>query len=273
MSYYIAVQKSTHIRYMVCAILEGTHSRICATKGNAGHAVDISVFFCKAELDHGEGNKRVTSVAKSRDGYASQAGFSLAELLIVVTIILIVAGLSIPSLSRAIDNSRLKGATQTLAAVYQDSRLRATQDDTSYEVLVSPPGITPAQICIDLDGDGTCSPGDPVTTFPAQVKVSNLGVPVPLTAAQLNFPVANTESSAMYTQQNTFAPGVAWNSRGLPCQRSSSSSPCAATAWVQHLQFQRANGDILYGAVSVSPTGRVKTWIYIPSGNGNGQWL
>jgi prepilin-type N-terminal cleavage/methylation domain-containing protein len=216
----------------------------------------------------------MTSVAKSREGYASQAGFSLAELLIVVTIILIVAGLSIPSLSRAIDNSRLKDATQTLAAVYQDSRLRATQNDTSYEVLVSPPGITPAQVCIDLDGDGTCSSGDPVTTFPVQVKVSNVGVPVPLTAVQLNFPVvASTETSAMYTQQNTFAPGVAWNSRGLPCQRSSSSSPCAATAWVQHLQFQRANGDILYGAVSVSPTGRVKTWIYIPSGNGNGQWL
>jgi prepilin-type N-terminal cleavage/methylation domain-containing protein len=233
----------------------------------------MSLFFFVKQSWITEKEQRVTSAVKSREGYASQAGFSLAELLIVVTIILIVAGLSIPSLSRAIDNSRLKGATQTLAAVYQDSRLRATQNDTSYEVLVSPPGISPAQICIDLDGDGTCSPGDPVTTFPVQVKVSNLGVPVPLTAAQLNFPVANTESSAMYTQQNTFAPGVAWNSRGLPCQRSSSSSPCAATAWVQHLQFQRANGDILYGAVSVSPTGRVKTWIYIPSGNGNGQWL
>jgi prepilin-type N-terminal cleavage/methylation domain-containing protein len=233
----------------------------------------MSLFFFVKQSWITEKEQRVTSAVKSREGYAPQAGFSLAELLIVVTIILIVAGLSIPSLSRAIDNSRLKGATQTLAAVYQDSRLRATQNDTSYEVLVSPPGITPAQICIDLDGDGTCSTGDPVTTFPVQVKVSNLGVPVPLTAAQLNFPVANTESSAMYTQQNTFAPGVAWNSRGLPCQRSSSSSPCAATAWVQHLQFQRANGDILYGAVSVSPTGRVKTWIYIPSGNGNGQWL
>jgi prepilin-type N-terminal cleavage/methylation domain-containing protein len=216
----------------------------------------------------------VTSEAKSRERYAAQAGFSLAELLIVVTIILIVAGLSIPSLSQAIDNSRIKGATQTLAAVYQDSRLRATQNDTSYQVLVSPPGITPAQICIDLDGDGTCSPGDPVTAFAVQVKISNIGVPVPLTAAQLNFPVMNTESPAMYTQQNVPAPGLAWNARGLPCQRSSSSSSsCAATGWVQHLQFQRANGDILYGAVSVSPTGRVKTWIYIPSGNGNGQWL
>ena len=210
--------------------------------------------------------------AKSGEDLAFQAGFTLAELLIVVTIILIVGGLSIPSLSRAIDDSRLKGATQKLAAVYLDSRIRATQDNTSYEVLVSPQGIIPAQICIDLDGDGNCGAGEPVTRFPAQIAVSNVGVPVPLDSSALNYPVANTENSSMHSQQDVLAPGLAWNSRGLPCQRSSASAPCLATGWVQHLQMQRSNGEVLYAAVTVSPTGRVKTWIYIP-GNGNGQWL
>ena len=213
------------------------------------------------------------SAAKSRKGYALQTGFSLAELIVVLAIILIVAALAVPSFSRSIDSNRLKSATQTLAAAYQDSRLRATQNDTSYEVLVSPPGISPAQVCIDLDGDGTCSAGDPVTSFVGKVTISNVGVPVPLTAAQLHFPVASTENSVMYTQQNVLAPGLAWNARGLPCQRSSASSSCLDMGWVQHVQFQRANGEIFYGAVSVSPTGRIKTWIYISSGNGNGQWL
>ena len=207
------------------------------------------------------------AIDKSEKGFASQTGFTLAETLIVTAIILIVAGLSIPSLSRAIDNSQLKGATQELAAVYQDARLRATQNDTSYEVLVSSPGVTPAQACIDLDGDGVCGAGDPVTTFSNKITLSNIGVPVHLDS-QLQFPMVNTtESSSMPVH------GLAWNSRGLPCQRSSANASCLATGWVQHLQFQRANGEIFYGAVSVSPTGRVQTWIYIPSGSGNGQWV
>jgi prepilin-type N-terminal cleavage/methylation domain-containing protein len=208
----------------------------------------------------------VKPAAKSGDSLALQAGFSLAELLVVVAIILVVGGLSIPSLSRVIDNSRLKGATQKLAAVYLDSRIRATQNNTTYEVLVSPPGTIPAQACIDLDGDGNCGAGEPVTIFPAQISITNVGVPVPLNSAVLNYPVAS--------QQDGLTPNLTWVSRGIPCHRNSATAACVGTGWgwVQHLQMQRSGGEVLYAAVTVSPTGRVKTWTYIP-GNGNGQWL
>jgi prepilin-type N-terminal cleavage/methylation domain-containing protein len=207
-------------------------------------------------------------MAKSKVPLDSQSGFTLTELIVVVTIILVVGGLSIPNLTRAIDTSRIKGAAQSLAAAYQDARIRATQKDTSYQVLISPPGISPAQICIDLDGDGTCSAGDPVTTFPMQVKISNLGVPVPLGPAKLNYLTTDTEHS------NALGSGLTWNAMGLPCQRTTSpTAPCTAMGWVQHLQLLRANGDVMYAAVTVSPTGRVKVWTFIPSGNGNGTWL
>ena len=203
-------------------------------------------------------------MAKSRASLALQSGFTLAEMIVVVAIILIVGGLAIPNLTRAIDASRIKGSAQALAAAYQDARIRATQKDTSYQVLISPPGISPAQICIDLDGDGTCSAGDPVTTFPAQVRVSNLGVPAPLDSTQLHFPAITTEQPGA---------SLTWNAVGLPCQRTSPITPCTAVGWIQHLQLLRANGDVMYAAVTVSPTGRVKTWTFIPSGNGNGNWL
>ncbi|HEX3155554.1 MAG TPA: prepilin-type N-terminal cleavage/methylation domain-containing protein [Candidatus Angelobacter sp.] len=205
-------------------------------------------------------------MSKSKATLNPQSGFTLTELIVVVTIIIVVAGLSIPNLTRASDTSRIKGAAQTLASAYQDARLRATQKDTSYQVLISPPGILPAQICIDLDGDGTCSTGDPVTTFPTQVKVSNLGVPVPL-ENQLPFRTVVTEDPGGPNNNLT------WNAMGLPCQRTSATAPCTAVGWVQHLQLLRANGDVMYAAVTVNPTGRIKTWIFIPSGNGNGKWL
>jgi type II secretory pathway pseudopilin PulG len=212
------------------------------------------------------------SAIKPGEAFALETGFSLAELIIVVAIVMIVAALSIPSLSHAIDNSRLKGATQTLAAVYQDSRLRATQNNTSYEVLVSQVGANPAQACIDLDGDGVCGATDVATKFPNKIKLSNTGIPVPLDP-QLHFPFVYTENSAMYTQQNVLAPGLAWNSEGMPCQRASASARCIATGWLQYVQLRHSGGSTIYGAVTVTPTGRVKTWIFIPSGNGNGQWL
>jgi prepilin-type N-terminal cleavage/methylation domain-containing protein len=193
---------------------------------------------------------------------ASQAGFTLSELLVVVSIIGIVAGLSLPNLSRSIDNARLNGATQKLAAVYQEARLRATQSNSIYAIVISPLAVTPARICIDLDGNGLCGAGDPATVFPTQVSLGGGGVPQ-LTAAQLGFSPSDLDPTL----------GIGWNGLGNPCQRSSSVSPCAAIGWVQYLQFQRTSDDILYTAVTVSPTGRIKTWTYRPSEHGNGTWF
>lgn len=214
------------------------------------------------------------SAASPGEGCASQRGFTLAELLVVASIIAIVVGMSIPSLSRAIDNAKLKGAAQTLVGVYQDARVRATQNDTSYEVLVSAAGVSPAQVCIDLNGDGVCGANDPATPIPGRVSLNNNGVPPGLDSTKLGFPPRTTENSLMHDQNNDLAPGLAWSRTGATCERNPSpASPCTSVGWVQYLQLQRSGGDTLYAAVSVSPTGRIRTWTYVPSGNGNGSWF
>lgn len=210
------------------------------------------------------------SAAKSGRRFATQAGFTLTELLVVVAIIGIVVGLYIPNFTRSIDNAKLKAASQQLAAVYQDARLRATQNNAPYEVLLAAPGANPPRVCVDLDGDGICGAGDPASILPSQIALNNLGVPQGLNAG---FAPLNTESSTMRNQQNNPAPGIAWNGLGIPCQRTSPIAPCAPVGWVQYLQLQRSGGEVLYAAVTVSPTGRVKTWVYSPSGNGNGSWF
>lgn len=219
------------------------------------------------------GSKEVAVAINSGKKCTSQSGLSLAELLVIVSIVAVVAGFSIPSFSRVIDNTRLKGAAQQLGSLYQDARIRAAQDNASYEVLVSPPGTNPAQACIDLDGDGKCGPAEPVTVFSPQVAFNN-GVPVTLGASTLGFDPLTTGQSSMVDGNNVPTPGLAWNSRGVPCQRQDVAAPCSGiNGWVQYVQLARGNGDFLYGAVTVSPTGRVKTWTYISSGNGNGSWF
>jgi Tfp pilus assembly protein FimT len=189
------------------------------------------------------------------------------EILVVVAITLVVAGLSIPSLSRSIDNARLKASAQTLAGFYQQARIRATQDNTYYELVSRTSRSRAVQLCLDLNSNGRCDTNEPTANFPTQVKLSNAGVPA---LPEVGFSPLQTESSTMYNQKNHMVPGLAWNARGLPCQRTSPTSSCSnsipgAVGWVQYIKFQRSAGDVAYAAVTVSPTGRIKTWTYDPA--------
>lgn len=204
----------------------------------------------------------------SRQKITSQSGLSLAEILVVVSIVAVVVACSIPSFSRALDNARLKSAAQQLSGIYEDARVRAAQNNTSYEVLVASANTGSALACIDLNGDGQCGASEPQTLFPGQIILNNNGVP-PLGINMLGFDPQNTDKSHMAP-----TPGLAWNSRGVPCERDDPAIACSGmNGWVQYLQLPRAGGDVLYAAVTVSPTGRVRMWTFISSGNGNGSWF
>lgn len=197
-----------------------------------------------------------------------QAGMTLTEVSVVAGMILVVAALSLPSISNMIDHARLNSAAEQLASSYQQARIRATQDNNYYEVLVTSPGTIPAQVCLDLNGDGACNAGEPQAQFPSTVTVvSGSKVPVQLDSSTLAFAPLDASKSTMYDQQDDLVPGLAWNSRGLPCQRTSATSACTAIGgWVEYLQLGHSPGSVLYAAVTVSPTGRIKTWIYSPGG-------
>ena len=208
----------------------------------------------------------------------SRAGFSLTELTVVAAIILIVSSLSFPSLTRIIDNVRVKSAAQQAASLYQQARIRATQDDSYYNVLLANANA----LCLDLDGDGACDQNEPVATLGGGTILSNAGVPVPLDATVLGFTPLTADSSSTYTPQGTLVSALAWNSRGLPCQKLSSTSPCSnwlaagpnaggPVGWVQYVQLPRPSGNLI-AAVVVNPSGKIKIWSYSPSAPGGVNW-
>lgn len=205
-----------------------------------------------------------TQQIKQRVSKKSPEGVTLTELCVVTAMILVLTGLSLPSLNRILDSARLKAAAGQLATFYEQSRIRATQDDTYYELLLTPPDVRPSQICLDLNGDGVCGTNEPQVQISFTVAAADVAsVPSRLDASTLGFAPLTTSSSTMYNQHNGFVPGVAWNGRGLPCQRVSPTSPCSAVSgWVQYLKLTRSPTDETYAAVTVGPTGRIKVWTY-----------
>jgi Tfp pilus assembly protein FimT len=56
------------------------------------------------------------------------SGFSLLELLIVVFVVMVVAGIAIPNILSAVANVRLRASAGDLAGLMQDARILALRD-------------------------------------------------------------------------------------------------------------------------------------------------
>ncbi|HWC19216.1 MAG TPA: hypothetical protein VG498_19550, partial [Terriglobales bacterium] len=102
-------------------------------------------------------------------------------------------------------------------------------------------------------------------------------------------PVLNISSvPAMVNNAGVPSPGIAFNERGLPCQRTVLNGACLNTntvpaagggppvqtfvAWVTYFRYaRRAGAGYDWMAVSVSPAGRIKMWKFQNGANG-GSW-
>jgi prepilin-type N-terminal cleavage/methylation domain-containing protein len=68
----------------------------------------------------------------------NERGVTLIEMLIVVTIIALVAGLSLPSISSGLDSIRLRSASDSIVSLLNTSLDRADRRQQAIEILISP---------------------------------------------------------------------------------------------------------------------------------------
>ena len=192
----------------------------------------------------------------------------MTEMLVVISIMLVVGAMTVPSIVSTVEAYRFTSNAQDLASFYQRARMQAITDNNYYNVQIKS-GANPPLLFIDFDGDGTTSNAsrvDPVLQLAAPVSVSNTGAPSGLDTTALGFSPLQVESSTMYTQNNQNHPGIAFNSRGLPCQRTSTTSLCTNAGWVQYLQYNLIGGGTRWAAVVITPAARIKIYKY----NGTG---
>jgi prepilin-type N-terminal cleavage/methylation domain-containing protein len=208
----------------------------------------------------------------------ARAGFSLIEILVVVSILLVISAIEIPNMMQTIAQVRLRSAANSLAGLLQQGRIRAVRDNKYYRVFgYTVDGTVQTAdtniACVDIDNNATCS--TTATTLITnksnpQIRLGGsnmLTTSTPPTSVATTAGISASNYNVIEQDKNL---QVYFNSRGLPC--AISGSICSATgsgkgyAYIYYI----TNGHPIDGwaAVTVSPSGRVRVWMY----QGNGVW-
>lgn len=181
-------------------------------------------------------------------------GVTLLELTVVVAIIAILSAIAVPPIMSTLGGFKLRSSAASLAALIQETRMRAVRDDKFYTMRAASDGGA-AVYYLDLDENSILRGGEELVQVAYGVQViPETGAPAPLPASG-------------YTQDA--ADPISFNARGTPCLASGSAPTSCRTlvagaqiGFVYYLARQPFFGPVAYKAVSVTPSGRVRIWSY-----------
>lgn len=208
-------------------------------------------------------NKRISQMGEdpSRDRKL-RAGFTLLELMMVVLIVIIVAGVSVPKFLSFIYSARLHGAGSDFAGLLQQARIRAVQDDTYYSTYFITSGtIREAYVDLKRNGGTGVDTLDPMITVNKEVAaVAASSAPDTSNLSGQFLPVGSTLT---VNDGNTSTTPIIFSPRGLPCSSLTvtggticNSAGGATAFWV----FFQDSHTQAYQAVTISPAGRIQNW-------------
>jgi type IV fimbrial biogenesis protein FimT len=181
-------------------------------------------------------------------------GFSLIELLIAVSILMILAAVFTPLLSNAVSEIKLRYSATDLSGLMQKARIEAARKNTFYSIEQTTLSAGVVAYYADLAKSNTFAAGDPLVEMGNQVNVhfgTGSGAPGEATfATSLNFAL---DSSGVLPK---------FNARGLPCLPAGGTCPqIPGQGFVYFLSRNTALGT-RWASVVVTPSGRVQAWSY-----------
>ena len=195
---------------------------------------------------------------------SSARGFSMLELVIVIGIMMIVAGIAVEFVQRAAQTMRLEESAINYSNLLQQARLRAVHDDKYYTVLTVTNPVNGNMAFVDIAGTGIYVPGEPMMVFPVGVAPQSFGSGPALAGLEAAFLPNNP--GAVQTV-NTTALGPSLGSRGLPCTPTGGplgtcpylSAGGIPTSYITFLQNTQSGN---WEAVTLTPAGRIRQWRY-----------
>jgi prepilin-type N-terminal cleavage/methylation domain-containing protein len=197
------------------------------------------------------------------------AGFSLVELLVVMAIILVIGAFAIPTLTTTMDGVRLRGTVGSASNIVQKCRMVAIKKDLTQRLHFSAVGTETVAWVTDAN-DVTAAPS------PADKKLSaQYWLPL-----EFSIPGAPTGAGAPpqltgVTMWGTALPNINvnvdpyFNARGLPCLPDPVTGVCNPTNGFVYYYRYRNGGRTRWAATSISPAGRVQSWIWNGTAWGN----
>lgn len=211
---------------------------------------------------------------------ASSAGFSMVELIVVASIILLLVSLGVPNLIQAVHTARLKGAGSDLSGLLQVARIRAVRDDRYYSVyLITNNNNGLQQMFVDIypqNVNGASGSGGTALNFPDP----SISIPAEVSrqpaASAPN--VANLAQQLLPTNPNNLVPSDAsaattpftFGPEGLPCKPTviAGGTVCNSRGGaVAYWTFLQNNVTQAWEALTITPAGRIQQWYY-----SNGAW-
>jgi len=189
-------------------------------------------------------------------------GFSLTELLIVLSVGLVAAAIAIMAFGSAVRSIRLSEAGADYANLLQTARVRAVRDDKYYSVLMTISSTAPPAAFVDIAGAGTYRAGDPQMVFPEGV--TNMPFASGPALANLESQFLPPGANSLITINTTTA-GPTFGPRGLPCSPTpgaAGSVTCPSTTPTSYITFLQNRENSQWEAITVTPAGRIRQWTY-----------
>jgi prepilin-type N-terminal cleavage/methylation domain-containing protein len=182
-------------------------------------------------------------------------GFTLLELMVVATLIVIIAAISIPQFIQVWQNAQLRAAAAEVADLTQQARMSAARANGTYPIRFRMVGGL-QQVYIDLNNNSALDANEPYIDLPQSVTgasgAPNGGGGQP-TAYTL---VGDSSSGTPFDNSNI----IAYSPRGLPCNYSS--SVCATPAASYFVFYFRDSRTGMWAGVLVTKSGRSKVLMW-----------
>lgn len=186
----------------------------------------------------------------------TRRGFSLIELLVAGSIILILAALAIPSLLTHVYAIRIRYSATDLSGLLQNARMEAVRRNSFYSLQQTSQNNTAIEQVVDKNGNV-------VTTIAPAVMASNVNI---FFGPGSGAPAEGTLLTTLNFTPATGAAGLpSFNSRGLPCVPVGAIT-CPLLAGQGFVFFLSRSSDTGgssgWSAVAVTPSGRCQVWAY-----------